>query len=115
MNNRIRGADDTYSSQELEASALAIGKPALLYHVHVYNSGAAATYLHVFDKATAPTGGDIPVVVARIAAATHETLRFDGRPFSLGIGVALSAAVDSLSVGSADAMFDVGFTQTSGS
>jgi hypothetical protein len=68
-----------------------------LYSIHFGNTNASVVYLHLYDKATAPTTGtDVPVATYLIPASDEVYMPFDEpNYFTLGLGV-------SVSTGSAD-------------
>lgn len=116
MNVRTRGADATSSSTALENKRILLAKPGILFDLLIFNSGAGAYYAHLYNKATTPTNGDVPVAVISVSAGNQNGFAYaGGRPFSVGIACAISTSLDTLTLGSAEAWFDGGFTVTSGS
>ena len=78
-----------------------------LFRVSGYNSNAAARYLKIYNKATAPTvGTDVPIWTEYLAPQAKFDLSFPkGMYFSLGIGYALVTGVadtDATAVTAAD-------------
>jgi len=67
-----------------------------LRHITVNNVNAAVRYLHLYDKATAPTTGtDTPVLTIPIAAGTvvNLPLGHGGFMFALGLGYTLTTTI----------------------
>jgi hypothetical protein len=59
-----------------------------IYHLHVANINAAIRYLKLYDKATAATSGDTPLMTIPIPVGGAPVIIIcdHGIPFSLGIG-----------------------------
>lgn len=69
-----------------------------LRHITVNNVNAAVRYLHLFDKATAPTTGtDTPKLTIPIAAGSVVNLPLadGGFMFELGLGYTLTTTIGS--------------------
>lgn len=67
-----------------------------VYRIIVSNVNAAARYLKLYNKATAPTvGTDVPVITLLLPAASQQQLDLSdlGLDFSAGIGFALTTGV----------------------
>lgn len=67
-----------------------------LYSIYVSNSNAAARYLKLYNKATAPVvGTDVPIIVIPIPATDSVILTFGsmGHRFLLGIGLATTTGM----------------------
>lgn len=89
--SRILSAAATTNATSAKASA------GYLHKVVGYNAAAAARYLKVYNKASAPTvGTDTPVMTFYLPATAAFALNLDGVYFSTGIAYALTT-------GSADA------------
>lgn len=77
-----------------------------LYKVCGYNAAAAARYLKIYNKATAPTvGTDTPVLTLALAPSAAFNFDFGGLYFSAGIGFAITvnaADADTAAVTAAD-------------
>jgi hypothetical protein len=70
--------------------------PGKVHRVIVSNINAAARYLKLYNKATAPTvGTDVPVITLLLPAASQQQLDLSdlGLQFSAGIGFALTTGV----------------------
>jgi hypothetical protein len=77
----IVDAAATTNAANLKATA------AQVYSVTAYNQSAAARYLRLFNKATAPTPGtDVPVITMAIPVNTHVSLLF-GSPLTFPTGL----------------------------
>lgn len=66
-----------------------------LYAYYIFNASAAAKFVKLYNKATAPTvGTDTPIITLPIAAGAAVSLDVnEGIPFSAGIGLAITGAV----------------------
>jgi hypothetical protein len=62
--------------------------------ISVMNASAALKYLRLYNKATAPVPGtDTPAIVIALPATSSKEIDFSlGKPFSLGIGMAITGA-----------------------
>lgn len=80
-----------------------------LHKVFGYNAAAAARYLKVYDKATAPTvGTDAPVLTLALAPTASFAFDIGGYPFSAGIAYALTTGAADADVGALTAADVVG-------
>jgi hypothetical protein len=74
--------------------AVAKAAPGRLYGWHVSNAAAAAAYVKVYDKATAPTEADTPVLTLAIPAASAAFATVGpGIAFAAGIAVRATTAI----------------------
>ncbi len=74
--------------------------PCRLRHITVNNVNAAVRYLHLYDKATAPTAGtDTPVLTIPIPAGTSRDIPHGngGFVFELGLGYSLTTSISGAS------------------
>jgi hypothetical protein len=84
------------------------GSAGVLYSISVMNASAAAKYLRIFNKATAPVPGtDTPVIVIEIPAGLSKEIEFGafGKVFDTGIGLAITnaaAVLDNTAVAAGD-------------
>jgi hypothetical protein len=78
-----------YRSLSVLATGLVVkASPGRVYGWHLSNSGAAAAHVKFYDKATAATQADTPVMTLRLAAGASYSLDLGpGIGFSAGIGV----------------------------
>lgn len=78
----------------------------------VHNSKATEQHILVFDRATAPTNGAVPVWTAPVPGSSNLVIDFTayGRRFANGVVVANSSTGSTLTLGAADCWFDVTFT-----
>ena len=63
--------------------------------ISINNINAAARYLHLFDKATAPTTGtDTPKITIPLAGASAVSIALDeGMMFELGLGYTITTTI----------------------
>lgn len=108
------GAPKVYASQAAEASVspavLQVG-PGVLYSLDGYNAKAGAQFILVFDTATAPANGDIPIFAMTAATVANFSRDFGvyGLRFQKGLAVSNSSTVATRTVGSADCQFFLRF------
>lgn len=77
-------------------AALVSAEATTLTEVTVSNVTATATYVKLYNKATAPTvGTDVPLVTIPCPANATQVLTFgaQGKRFGTGLGVAATAAI----------------------
>jgi hypothetical protein len=104
----VTPATGTAYSQVTTAStnaAVVKASAGTLYEVTVSNATATATFVKLYNKATAPTvGTDVPVLTIPAAAGATVALSLGaiGKRFPAGIAIACTAAV--LSTNSANAV-----------
>lgn len=87
--NRLLSAAATTNATSVKAS---VGR---VYKIRGYNAKAAAVYLKLYNKASAPTvGTDTPVATIYLPASSSFEIDFDGlgMSFSAGIAYALTLA-----------------------
>src|SRR5947207_5529092 len=64
----------------------------VLYGFQVLNTNASAQFIQVFDKATGPASGDVPVVVFTVAGSGNLPVNWlPGRTFLVGCVLANSS------------------------
>lgn len=76
-------------------------KPGRFYRAVVQNAGSTAYFVQIFDKATAPLGGDVPIWQERLPASTEAKIdltNINGLPCLNGIGIAISSTAGSLTL-----------------
>lgn len=85
---RILSAGATDNATIVKASA---GK---LYRITGQNKRASSIFIKLYNKATAPTSGDTPVITEEVLASSRFVLDWSnlGRYFSTGIGMRVTAA-----------------------
>jgi len=83
------GGCAVYRSLSVLATGLVVKASAgRIYGWHLSNSGAAAAHLKIYDKATAATQADTPVLTLRLAAGASYSLDLGpGISFAAGIGI----------------------------
>jgi hypothetical protein len=68
--------------------------PGQIYSIHAVNINAAARYLKVYDKATAPTQADTPALTIHLPATGSREILFPiGVEFSAGISIRVTTGV----------------------
>lgn len=99
------------SSLALEASHRAFTGQGRVLGLTASSTRGSGQFIQVFDAATTPATGAIPVVSVDIATVTAKGIAWDpwGRWFFSGCIVANSTTQGSFTVGSADCLFDVQF------
>lgn len=76
-------------------------KPGRFYSAVIQNAGATAYFVLVFDKATPPVNGDVPVLTRRLKASDECLIDMNGVngiPCQTGIGIALSTTAGTLTL-----------------
>lgn len=99
-----------YCSPRLAASAVVKTGPGILYGITVTNTKAAAQFIQIFDAATVPADGAIPILAKSVPAS--DAIGFNwlpGRTFLVGIVICNSSTNTSKTIGSADCIFDCQF------
>lgn len=94
------------------AGVVVSAKPGRFYRGVYENGGATAYYFQVFDKATAPLNGDVPVYQKRLAASGEtevDLTNVNGKPCFKGIGIAISSTPGTLTLAAAT---DLAFAAT---
>ena len=82
----------------------------ILYGFTVTNTKASAQFVQVFDAATVPADGAVPIIAMSVPAST--ALGFNwlpGRTFFAGIVLCNSSTQGTKTIGSADCLFDAQF------
>jgi len=65
-----------------------------VYGYHLINAAVAARYVKIYDKATAPTGADTPVLTLALAAGADLSFHTDlGIVFGTGIGLRATTGI----------------------
>lgn len=75
-------------------AALIVAGDRTLFELTVSNPTATAAYVKLYNKATSPTvGTDVPILTIPVAAGATVGMEFgpEGKDFSLGIGIAVTA------------------------
>lgn len=92
----------------LAASLLVKPSQGKLYGLSVTNTNAAQQFIQVFDAATLPANGAVPLISFPVAATSAGSVYFGsvGRAFEQGIVVCNSSTQGSKTIGSADCLFD---------
>lgn len=92
----------------LESSRIVKSGPGILFGFSVLSTNIAAQFILLFDAATLPSNGALPVFPFNIGAAGEKDVSyiFPGRFFQRGIVIANSTTAASLTLGAADCWFD---------
>lgn len=83
-------------SNGLEKTRIFAEQGALVREIRVFNHHGSTLYLQIFDKASVPTAGEVPVLVKAIATKVNDGFDFgsDGCLFENGVVAALSSDDD---------------------
>lgn len=94
-NDRPLGGASVWRSLSLLATGLiAKASPGRLYGWHLANNNAAAVYVRIYDKATAPTAADTPVMTIEVPLKSAVSLSIPpGIAFVNGISARATTAV----------------------
>lgn len=92
----------------LAAAELASAGGGRLHGFHVYNSKAIAQYIMIFDATSQPANGTVTPLVWPIGGSSALDVEYrPPRVFQRGIWICNSTTDTSLTLGSADCLFDV--------
>ena len=93
----------------VKASSVVAGA-VRLYDVTGYNNKATDQYIQVFDSATLPADGTVPLHILLAPANFQFSLSFaSGRLFSNGIAVCNSSTAVTKTIGAADCIIDINY------
>lgn len=96
-----------YASRQLEASCVVKTGSGILYGFTVTNTNASARFVQLFDAATVPADGAVPILSKSVPAGDAVGFSWlPGRTFFAGIVLVNSSTQASKTVGSADQLFD---------
>lgn len=99
-----------HHSNAYEIGSLIKSGPGRLYGFTAYSSNVAAQWIQLFDLATAPASGAVPVAAFKVAAASHINIGYlPARTFLSGIWIGNSTTGPTYTAGAADTFFDVQF------
>lgn len=97
------------TSTAQEASRIVKASAGKVYVVSGYNNSATDQFIQLFNSATLPANGVVPVLV--IMAPANSTFGYSGgakgRSFSTGIVICNSSTAVTKTIGSANCLFDV--------
>lgn len=93
----------------LAASLIVKKNQAKLYGLTITNTKASSQFVQVFDAASLPADGTVPLFSLTVATGQSAGLYYGsvGRSFEQGIVVCNSSTQGSKTIGSADCLFDV--------
>jgi hypothetical protein len=96
-----------YTSRALEASCVVKTGDGILYGFTVTNTKASAQFVLLFDRATVPSSGAVPILAKSVPAGDAVGFNWlPGRTFFAGIVLCNSTTQGSLTPGSADCIYD---------
>ena len=97
------------TSVAYEASRVVSAGPAACYGLTGYNSKASAQFIQIFDAASLPADGAVPVVVITVPTVSNFSIDFGqyGRYCKNGIVVCNSSTGPTKTIGTTDCWFDV--------
>lgn len=99
-----------YTNPALKASAVITTGPGVLYGLTVTNTKGTAQFVQVFDAATLPADGAVPLFAKSVPASDAVGFNWlPGRTFLVGIIVCNSSTQGTKTIGSADCIFDAQF------
>lgn len=112
---RVQGAESRYDSAAAEASAVLATGRTRVWNVIMHNGNAATRYLLLFDAAALPANGTVPdAPPLQIPADGTGSLDLgDGSLFLNGLVAASSTTAQTLTIGSADAIFFANYSKRS--
>lgn len=101
----------TFNEARLSNQAVVPGRIAVQGFT-VYNTAAAAKWIHWFDEAGVPGAGAVPAMSLPILAHNDLAVFFGdkGRNCERGFTVCNSATETTLTIGAADCFFDVNYS-----
>ena len=107
--SQLEGYPISVSSLALQQQFLVTSGPARLFGFQVLSNKASSQFIQMFDSATAPASGAVPVCVFTVGATSNLAVSYPwpGRWFSRGIWLANSSTLATQTAGSADCYFDV--------
>lgn len=96
-----------YTSRALESSCVVKTGDGVLYGFTVTNTNGAARFVMVFDSRTVPANGAVPIFAKSVPLGDAALFTWLwGRTFFAGIAIANSTTQGTLTLGSADQIFD---------
>lgn len=100
------------TSTALEASRIVKASAGTLWSLTVFNNSASAQYYQLFDSATLPANGAVPIEPMKVSAGSSGSWVFGeiGRAFASGIVVSNSSTAATKTIGAADSLFDAQFS-----
>lgn len=96
------------TSNALENSRIVKAGAGLLFGLSGFNNKGSAQFIQIFDSATVPADGVVPVVVLTVPTVANFSLDwvFPGRFFVRGIVITNSSTAATKTIGSADCWID---------
>jgi hypothetical protein len=96
---RLASSANTTNATLVSATARTVGR------ITVYNTNAAARYLKIYDKATAPDQNDVPIYVEYLPPTSKTAFDLGGLPLTNGLGYRMTTGAadnDNTAVGAGD-------------
>lgn len=108
----VTGNLTNYTTPAVEASKVISLLPCKLFVISGFNQNAADRYVHIFNRITLPSLGNVPDFV--LYASTGSTFGYTapilyGRYFSTGLTIGLSTTLATYTAAAADMHLDVQF------
>jgi hypothetical protein len=98
------------TSPRLEASRVIKTGPGILFGFTVTNTNASAQFVQIFDAATLPADGAVPILSKSATAADATGFNWiPGRTFLVGCIICNSSTQATKTIGAADCIFDCQF------
>ena len=99
------------ASTAVAASLVIKAAAGVLLTLSTHNNRGSTQYIQIFDAASLPSNGAVPLVVINMLTVTNSFLDFGqyGKSFATGIVVANSSTLATLTIGSADCWFSATF------
>jgi hypothetical protein len=97
------------SSTGLEASRVVSASACLPSRVSMLNTNASVRYLHIFNTASLPSNGAVPIDTAHCTTGQRAIITYSipTDRCSTGMTVAFSSTSNTLTIGAAEALFTV--------
>lgn len=97
------------TSSNNENSRIVKASAGTLYSILGYNAKTSSQFIQIFNNASLPPNGTVPVIVFKVPASSNFNLSSDkfGRYFSSGITICNSSTEATKTIGSNDCWFDV--------
>jgi hypothetical protein len=101
-------ANSSSDSTALEASRVIKASAGRLYTLSGVNTGGSGQYVQVYNSATVPDNGAVPVLLVYVPALGTFSIDFTpfGKYFSTGISVSNSSTAATKTIGAADMWFN---------
>ena len=103
------GPPNNATTPAVAASLIAKASGGLLYGLSGYNNLAGQQWIQLFDSATLPADGTVPIVTFPVGANSSFSMDFGyhGREFLAGIVICNSTTAVTKTIGAANCLFDM--------